>query len=807
MGIFNWNSQLEQQAYDIAGIIEAFARGDLRDFESQGKGGVAKIYKALNHLRGGLQRQQDAVEQTERLAAGLRLVTEKHEQGWIDEVIAETGLQGTHAAIAAGINTLVGAHIAVKMQVVRTVTAYGKGDFSVDMERLPGKKAQISAAIDAVKESLMQAARAADDSLRIRIALDNVVTNVMIADNDRNIIYMNKSIVAMLTHAEADLRKVLPSFSVGRLMGSTIDQFHKNPAHQSSLLATFTNTHKAQISVGGRTFILTANPVINTEGARLGSVVEWADITEQLIAQQREQRIANENMRIKIALDNVSANVMIADNNRDIIYVNKSVMDMLGKAEADLRKVLPSFNLARLVGSNIDQFHRNPAHQANLLATFTSTYHAQISVGSRIFSLIANPVLDESGNRLGSVVEWKDRTDEVAVEREIGGLVDAAVVGDFTRRADLNGKDGFFKSLAESINKLLETSDIGLGEVVRVLNALARGDLTEKIINDYHGTFGQLKDDSNQTVDNLKGLIRNIKESVDSINTAAREIAAGNADLSQRTEEQATALEETASSMEELSATVKQNAENAKQANQLAATASVVAIKGGEVVGEVVNTMAAINESSRKIVDIISVIDGIAFQTNILALNAAVEAARAGEQGRGFAVVAGEVRNLAQRSASAAKEIKQLISDSVDKVTGGTRQVEEAGKTMEEIVSSVERVTTIMSEIAAASAEQSSGIEQVNVAVTHMDETTQQNSALVEQAAAAAEALEEQARAMLAAVDVFRLDGEAQARAAIEVPRRPTLAAPVASKARAAHKKKKAQELNGAATDDEWVEF
>jgi methyl-accepting chemotaxis protein len=238
-------------------------------------------------------------------------------------------------------------------------------------------------------------------------------------------------------------------------------------------------------------------------------------------------------------------------------------------------------------------------------------------------------------------------------------------------------------------------------------------------------------------------------------------VASGNADLSQRTEEQASSLEETASSMEELTSTVKQNAENAKQANQLAASASEVAVKGGAVVSEVVGTMSSINESSKKIVDIISVIDGIAFQTNILALNAAVEAARAGEQGRGFAVVASEVRNLAQRSAAAAKEIKGLIGDSVDKVGAGTKLVDEAGKTMQEIVSSVKRVTDIMSEITAASQEQSSGIEQVNQAITQMDEVTQQNAALVEEAAAAAEAMQEQAQNLAHAVSVFRLDDAA----------------------------------------------
>jgi methyl-accepting chemotaxis protein len=255
----------------------------------------------------------------------------------------------------------------------------------------------------------------------------------------------------------------------------------------------------------------------------------------------------------------------------------------------------------------------------------------------------------------------------------------------------------------------------------------------------------------------LIGVLTDVHGSIGSAENAAKEIAAGNSDLSQRTEMQASSLEETASSMEELTSTVKQNADNARQANQLAAGASSVAEKGGAVVGQVVHTMSSINDSSKKIVDIISVIDGIAFQTNILALNAAVEAARAGEQGRGFAVVASEVRSLAQRSAAAAKEIKALITDSVDKVEDGTRLVDEAGKTMDEIVASVKRVTDIMAEISAASQEQSSGIEQVNRAVTQMDEATQQNAALVEQASAAAESLQEQAQQLTQTVAVFRI--------------------------------------------------
>jgi methyl-accepting chemotaxis protein len=298
-----------------------------------------------------------------------------------------------------------------------------------------------------------------------------------------------------------------------------------------------------------------------------------------------------------------------------------------------------------------------------------------------------------------------------------------------------------------------------LSHAVVVARTVASGDLTGRIEVTSTDETGQLLQALKDMNDGLVEIVAKIRAGTDTIATASSQIAAGNVDLSSRTEEQASSLEETASSMEELTATVKQNADNARQANQLAASASEVAAKGGVVVGEVVTTMGSINESSKKIVDIISVIDGIAFQTNILALNAAVEAARAGEQGRGFAVVATEVRSLAQRSAAAAKEIKTLIGDSVEKVDAGGKLVEAAGKTMEEIVNSVKRVTDIMGEITAASVEQSSGIEQVNQAIAQMDQVTQQNAALVEEAAAASESMREQAGALAEATATFKLAG------------------------------------------------
>ncbi|MFA6061840.1 MAG: methyl-accepting chemotaxis protein [Gallionella sp.] len=479
------------------------------------------------------------------------------------------------------------------------------------------------------------------------------------------------------------------------------------------------------------------------------------------------KRMSDENLRIKIALDNVSTGCMIADNERNIIYVNKAVVKVLGAAEADIRKQLPNFSVHNMVGVNIDTFHKNPQHQASLLARLQTTYSSSLVLGGHSLVVTANPVINDKGERLGVVAEWLDRTVEVAIEKEVAELVNAAANGDLTKRLDLHGKEAFFLTLSQGINGLVEAAHGVIGETVGSLERISQGDFSQRIETNYQGSFGEIKDNANLTVERLTETMQRIKEAAETISTASKEIASGNTDLSSRTEQQASSLEETAASMEELTSTVKQNAENARQANQLALSASDIAVKGGRVVGQVVGTMSSISDSSKKIVDIISVIDGIAFQTNILALNAAVEAARAGEQGRGFAVVASEVRSLAQRSAAAAKEIKGLISDSVEKVGAGTRLVDEAGKTMNEVVNSVKRVTDIMAEITAASTEQSQGIEQVNTAITQMDDVTQQNAALVEQAAAAAESLEEQAQELAALMSTFKLAGDSNPRSLV----------------------------------------
>jgi methyl-accepting chemotaxis protein len=453
-------------------------------------------------------------------------------------------------------------------------------------------------------------------------------------------------------------------------------------------------------------------PISDLDGKPYKVVKFAADITLETLERRAQSNKAASAMMIQTTLDSASTNMMMADNDGVIRYMNASTERLMQNAASNMRKVLPHFDANKIIGQNFDIFHKNPSHQRSLLASLTKEYTTEIPVGDLFMRLKATPIFDKEGKRAGTSLEWQDITQERKVSEQIANIIANAADGDLSERIDLSDKTGTTVDICNGVNNLLDK-------------------ITEALLN--------------------------VREAGETINIAAQEIASGNNDLSSRTEQQASSLEETASSMEELASTVKQNADNAKQANQMAGAASQVAVRGGDVVGNVVTTMTAMNESARKIEDIIAVIDGIAFQTNILALNAAVEAARAGEQGRGFAVVAGEVRNLAQRSASAAKEIKELITDSVSKTAEGTKLVQSAGETMQEIVNSVQRVTDIMGEITSASAEQSSGIDQVNNAVTHMDEVTQQNAALVEEAAAAAESLVEQAGSLMSTVNKFKL--------------------------------------------------
>lgn len=636
-------------------------------------------------------------------------------------------------------------------KLVHIFTEISKGNFHQDFNMLrKDEMGIIERELSELNKQLEASAVIALEASKVKQALDNSSTCFMMSNAKREIVYMNDAVYNMLKKCESAIRKDLPQFNIETLIGTSIDSFHKNPAHQHQILDQLKSVHVVHLDLGGYSFKLNVNPISDESGNQLGHSVEWIDMTEIF---EEERRVA----RILEALDSVSTNVMIANADREIIYLNRSVEVMLKSAESEIRKVLPHFDASNILGKNMDIFHKDASHQKALLERLNDKFASEITVGTQHFRLTANPISSDNDERIGTVVEWLDRTKEINAEKEISRIVEASLAGDFTQRIAEDDKENFMLTLAQGLNQLIKTTESGLNEVSNVLLALSEGDLTKRVNSEYKGTFQDLKNYCNTTSENLASMISNIREASDTINNASAEIAQGNSDLSTRTEQQASSLEETASSMEELTSTVRLNSENAKQANSLASQASLVAGNGGELISQVVTTMASINQSSQKISDIIGVIDGIAFQTNILALNAAVEAARAGEQGRGFAVVASEVRTLAQRSANAAKDIKDLISDSVSKVESGNVLVGQSGDTMQEIVISIQRVNDIMSEIAAASAEQSSGIDEVSQAVTQMDEMTQQNAALVEQAAAAAESMSTQASDLNNRVGTFKL--------------------------------------------------
>ena len=448
------------------------------------------------------------------------------------------------------------------------------------------------------------------------------------------------------------------------------------------------------------------------------------------------------NMRVVNALNKASTNVMIADANYDILFMNETMVAMMRNHESELKKALPDLNVDTLIGCNIDVFHKSPAHQRQMLQAMTGMMRTQIQVGSLYFGLTANPILDDQGQRLGTVVEWLDRTVEVSAEQEIARVVNAAAMGDFSGRLLLDGKKGFYETLARGMNQLVNTSEQGLNDVADLLAAFAEGDLSRRIEREYDGLFAKVKESANTTAENLTRVLSEVRSAADALTVASDQVSATATSLSQSAREQAANVEETSAQIDVISASIANNSENARVTDGMASKANKEAAEGRSAVGE---TVLAMKQIAAKI----GIVDDIAYQTNLLALNAAIEAARAGEHGKGFAVVAAEVRKLAERSQLAAKEIGDLAGDSVS-------TAERAGKLLDEIVPSIQKTSELVQEIAASSSEQSESVVQIGGAMGQLNQATAQNAAASEELAATSEEMSAQAEQLQQSIAFFR---------------------------------------------------
>jgi methyl-accepting chemotaxis protein len=652
----------------------------------------------------------------QRLLAALKQMASQHEQGWIDEAIPAAELTGVQAEIAHTVNRLVASHIAVKMQVVEVVAEYGKGHFDASMARLPGKQAMVTSAVDAVRDSLRNAQaqhRTSEEQLARLVAAQARMTQ----EHDAGDI----DYALRLDDFDGPCREAADQMN--RLVKSHIDV-------KLQVVATIQRYAAGDFS----------QPMARLPGKK-AQITAALDEAGRLLKQAADD--ASYNAGIKLALDTCNTNVMIADNERQIMYMNKSVSSMFEHAGEAIRKQLPQFEPSKLMGSNIDIFHRNPAMQSSMIAQLRQPHRGKITLGGRSFALTATPIFDAKSVRLGTVVEWQDKTDELAIEEEIADIVAAASSGDFTRRIKVANREGFVLKLGNGMNQLMETSSVGLSEVVRVLEALSDGDLSQTITNAYEGTFGQLKDACNSTVDKLSGIIADVRSTADALSTASGEVSSTAQSLSQAASTQAASVEKTGASVEEMNASISQNTENAKITDTMASKAATEADQGGEAVRKTVIAM-------KQIASRIGIIDDIAYQTNLLALNAAIEAARAGEHGKGFAVVATEVRKLAERSQIAAQEIGELAGSSVE-------LAEKAGRLLDEMVPSINKTSDLVQEITAASQEQSLGAVQISNAMDQLNRITQQNASASEELAATAEEMNGQSEQLIEVMAFFKL--------------------------------------------------
>jgi methyl-accepting chemotaxis protein len=483
-----------------------------------------------------------------------------------------------------------------------------------------------------------------------------------------------------------------------------------------------------------------------------------ASMKRMSLSLAESQVAAQEALRIKLALDGTNVNIMIADAEGFVIYVNNAFQNLIRNTRDQIKQALPQINPEQIIGGHLSQFCFNKENQQTALTQMSESMQSQVQVGNLFFKITISPISNNDGEKVGFSLEWVNRTAEVNAEHDLEMVVAAAAEGNFATRAVTTGKTGFFLQTAEGVNRIAASSEVSLHDTLAVLKRIEQGDLTAAMLGEYHGSFAQLRDAVNNTVIKLSDSITQVNASTNTIADTAHQVSNLSLMLAEATTEQAASIEQSTATMDEIDTAVQENTMGARRVADLAQQVQNQANGGVDVMQQTIQAMQSIQESSSKIVEIVSLIDGIAFQTNLLALNAAVEAARAGEEGRGFAVVAGEVRALAQKSAVAAKDIKTLIEDSVSRVKTGTHLVEKSGEMLNAIAGSVGQVTGMVEHIANASREQSMRIGQVHQAMTDIDRVTQKNATLVEDTANAAERLDTEAEALRSNMAFFNLD-------------------------------------------------
>ena len=650
---------------------------------------------------------------------------------------------------------------AINNAVTQTKEAQDAAKSATEEAEVAAKEAEIAKgeAEVAAKEAKVAKAQAEESAVeaaamaaKANSALEGSSTAFMTADRDFNITYANPSTVEMVRKNIDHFTKQFPGFSLDSLVGSSIDIFHKNPAHQRSILSNPNNLpHKAEIQVGDLEFALNISAMKDANGEYVGNSLEWENVTEKKAAQAQAASLQS-------MVENVESNLMICDKDRVVTYVNPSVVKLLSKYETRLREKVPSFSSKNMVGRCIDEYHENPAHQASLLSNPSHfPYKTEINVGGLEFGLNAMALRDADGEFVGVAVEWLDNNDRAAYRNEVTSVIDAAKSGDLGKRGNVDAMSDVYKPMLQGINDIIDAIVAPIDELKIKLEDIAKGDLTSYVTGDYKGDHELLKLSLNGTLDNLNEIMGQVKNASRQMAQGSGQVSDSSQAISQGATEQAASLEEITASMNEMSSQTTQNAENANQANQLAQVAQTGAEKGNSMMNQMLKAMDDIDDSAQKISKIIKVIDEIAFQTNLLALNAAVEAARAGVHGKGFAVVAEEVRNLAARSANAAKETTELIEGSIKNVNTGTEVANNTSESLQEIVGGISKVTDLVGEIAAASNEQAQGINQVNQGLVQLDQVTQQNTASSEESAAASLELSEQANQLTEILNQFTI--------------------------------------------------